>query len=873
MGLNPGVGTCRDRIREPSNNEWADPTAATEDDIQMSSKTAAAGRATSRNGNGNGLDPMSVEAIKRSFKNHLKFSLAKDRYSATDYDKYFALSLAVRDRLVDGWIKTSQTYHDEDVKRTYYLSMEYLMGRALGNNVINLGMEDAVRQALDDLDLDWHFLRDLERDAGLGNGGLGRLAACFLDSLATLELPGYGYGIRYDYGIFRQVIRDGYQVEEPDHWLRNPYPWEIERPEYQFPVHFGGHVQFEHEGDRTVPRWVDYETAIGIPYDNPIAGYGNNTVNNLRLWTAKATEEFDLEFFNNGDYVRAYEAKLENENISKVLYPNDTIDKGKELRFKQQYFFVSCSVQDIVRRFKAKHTDFGEFPDKVAIQLNDTHPAIAIPELMRILVDEEHIAWDPAWDICCRTMGYTNHTLMPEALETWPVRLFEQLLPRHLMIIYEINRRFLRQVLNRFPNDHDRVVRMSLIKEGHEKQVRMAYLSLVGSHSVNGVAALHSELLKQRLFKDFYEMWPDRFNNKTNGITQRRWLLKCNPGLSDLITERIGDGWITDLEQLGGLVQYADDPEFQRGVMGVKRANKEELAQIIEQEVGLRVDPDTLFDTQIKRLHEYKRQTLNVMHILHRYTELKMHPDRDYAPRTFIFAAKAAPGYAMAKLIIKLINDVAGVIDEDPDVRDKLRVVFLPDYRVSMAERIIPATDLSEQISTAGTEASGTGNMKFALNGALTIGTLDGANVEIREEVGAENFFLFGKTVEEVEALRRDGAYNPWQYYYDDLAIKRVMDHFNSEFLNLEQPNLFRPLWDAILERGDHYCHLADFRPYIEAQEKVDTAYRDPTRWARMCILNIANSSKFSSDRTIRQYADEIWSIRPCPIAPPDGRH
>jgi starch phosphorylase len=817
-------------------------------------------------------ESISVEAIQRDFRNHLKYTLAKDKYSATHHDRYYALAMTVRDRLVERWIQTSQTYYKKDVKRVYYLSMEYLMGRALGNNVINLGMEDEVRDAMQELGLDWNSLRDFERDAGLGNGGLGRLAACFLDSLATLELPGYGYGLRYDYGIFRQVIRDGFQVEEPDNWLRFGYPWEIERPEFQLEVHFGGEVQIEHDNHRAVPRWIGYETAIGVPYDVPIAGFGNNTVNNLRLWTAKATEEFDLEFFNNGDYVRAYEAKMENENISKVLYPNDKIDKGKELRFKQQYFFVSCSLQDIVRRFKVSHQDFSRFPERVAIQLNDTHPAISIAEIMRIFLDLERMEWDEAWNLTTATFGYTNHTLMPEALETWSVRLFEQFLPRHITIIYEINRRFLRNVLNKFPNDHDRVVRMSLIQEGHEKQVRMAYLSVVGSHSVNGVAGLHSELIKQRLFRDFYEMWPEKFNNKTNGITQRRWLLKCNPALASLITDRIGDGWIKDLSQFKQLESLADDATFQKELMAIKRANKVLLAELIERENGVPVDPDSLFVSQVKRLHEYKRQVLNVMHILHRYAVLKANKDHDYLPRTFIFSAKAAPGYALAKLIIKLINDVAGIINHDPEVNDKLRVVFLADYRVSLAERIIPGTDLSEQISTAGTEASGTGNMKFQLNGALTIGTLDGANVEIREEVGPENFFLFGKTVEEIESMRQNGSYNPWHHYYDDLVIKRVMDNFNGDFLNLEQPTLYKPLWDNLLTHGDYYCHMADFRSYIEAEEHVDMVYRDSARWAKMCIMNIANTGKFSSDRTIKQYGDEIWGIKPCPIDVAKGR-
>ena len=815
-----------------------------------------------------------VDVIKTCFLDHLKCTLARDIHSATDHDRYFALAMTVRDLLINQWMHTSQTYDKCNTKCVYYFSMEYLIGRALANNVINLGIEEPVKEALKELGLDWAFLRDVERDAGLGNGGLGRLAACFLDSMATLELPGYGYGIRYDYGIFRQEIRNGYQVEEPDNWLRNGYPWEIERPEYQIEVRFGGRVQIEHDDQgRPFHRWVDYETVVGIPYDYPVAGYGNNTVNNLRLWTAKANEEFDLRFFNNGEYVRAYEQKLASENITKVLYPNDTIEQGKELRFKQQYFFVATSLHDIIRRFKMTNSDFSTFPDRVAIQLNDTHPAIAIPELMRILMDEEHLDWGAAWDITQKTFGYTNHTLMPEALETWSVRLFGALLPRHLEIVYEINRRFLRTVMNAFPADHDRVRRMSLIEEAHDKQVRMAYLSVVASHSVNGVAHLHSELIKRHLFKDFYDLWPERFNNKTNGITQRRWLLKCNPGLAQLITMSIGDGWAKDLLQLKRLESHADNFDFRRQLMEVKRENKVRLAELIQRENGITVDTDSLFDVQIKRLHEYKRQVLNIMHIIYRYNQLKENPQLDLVPRTFIFSAKAAPGYAMAKLVIKLINDLSAVINDDPDVNQKLKVVFLKDYRVSLAERIIPASDLSEQISTAGTEASGTGNMKFALNGALTIGTLDGANVEIRAQVGADNFFLFGHTVEEIEALAESGTYDPWTYYKDNPDIRRIMDMFNSDFFNLEEATLYKPLWDALLTNGDRYFHHADFVSYVAAQDQVDEAYRDTNRWARMCVMNIANSGMFSSDRTIQQYAKDIWNVSPCPVDMSSEQH
>ena len=806
-----------------------------------------------------------ADAIREGFLLHLKYTLAKDEFSATDHDKYYALALAVRDRLVDRWIATSQTYHKAKAKRAYYLSMEYLIGRAMGNNVINLQADGAVRAAMESLGLSWDFLREVERDAGLGNGGLGRLAACFLDSLATLQLPGYGYGVRYDYGIFRQTIKNGYQVEEPDNWLRFGNPWEIERPEAQFEVHFGGRVQMETEGGKLRARWLDYDTVVGIPYDYPIPGYGNNTVNNLRLWSARSTEEFNLSFFNNGDYVKAYEQKTLTENISKVLYPNDNIERGRELRFKQQYFFVACSLHDIMRRFKTDSGDIREFPDKVAIQLNDTHPAMAIAELMRLFVDEEGLEWEEAWDLTTRTFGYTNHTLMPEALERWSVRLFETILPRHLQIIYEINRRFLREIATRWPGDNDRIRRMSLIQEEPNREVRMAYLAVVGSHSVNGVAALHSELLTTTLFRDFYEMWPEKFNNKTNGITPRRWLLKANPGLSKLVTEAIGDKWVTNLDELKKLERFAGDADFLARLTAVKRANKARLAELIKKEQGVEVNPDSLFDVQIKRLHEYKRQLLNVLNIIHQYFRLKENPAADFVPRTWIFAAKAAPGYFLAKLIIKLINDVGEVINRDPAMKGRMNVLFLPDYRVSLAERIIPAADLSEQISTAGTEASGTGNMKFQLNGALTLGTLDGANVEIREEVGAENFFLFGKTVEEVAATVRAG-YNPWDEYRANADLRRVLDAIRDNFFNLDQPGLYQPIWDALLTHGDHFLVLDEFAAYVAKQDEIAKVYEDPARWSRMCLMNIANSGKFSTDRTIAEYAKEIWHITPCPV-------
>ena len=816
-----------------------------------------------------------VEAIKLGFANHLKYTRATDEYVATDRDKYVALAMTVRDRLIERWIATAQTYHNRNVKRVYYLSMEYLIGRAMGNNVICLGLDKVVVQAMRELGLDWSVLRDVERDAALGNGGLGRLAACYLDSMATLELPGYGYGIRYDYGLFRQAIRDGRQVEEPDNWLRHGDPWQIERPEFQFPVHFGGTVRDEHdEHGRLVVHWTPAQTVNGVPFDFPIAGYHNHTVNNLRLWTAKATEEFNLTFFNHGQYVKAYQAKILGENITKVLYPNDLVEEGRELRFQQEYFFVSCSLQDIFRRFKAHNADVTTFADKVAIQLNDAHPSLAVAELMRIFLDDQRMDWEPAWELAEATFGYTNHTLMPEALERWPVALFEEFLPRHLQIIYEINRRLLRQVRNKFPDDTDRLSRMSLIEEGPEKRVRMAHLSVVGSHAVNGVSQVHSELVKSRLFRDFYDLWPERFLSITNGITPRRWLLKANPTLAALITGRIGDAWVTDLYALSKLLPLAADPEFKAALMAVKRDNKLRLAAYIEKTLQIRVDPDSLFDVQAKRLHEYKRQLLAVMHACHRYCLLKANPALDLVPRTFIFAAKAAPGYQKAKLIIKLINDFADIVNEDSEVSARMKVVFLPDYRVSLAERIIPATDLSEQISLAGTEASGTGNMKFALNGALTIGTLDGANIEIRQEVGEENFFLFGHTVEEIERLGAPGAYNAREYYDGSPEIRHILDYLGGDFFNLEEPGLYRPLYDSLLAENDPYFLLADFQSYLEAHRCADEAYRDTDRWARMCVANIAGMGKFSSDRAVAEYARRIWGVEPCTVnLPEEGRN
>jgi len=812
--------------------------------------------------------PNEAAALLHSFTNHLLYSLAKDQYSATELDRYMSLALTVRDRLIERWISTQQRYYKKDAKRVYYLSAEFLMGRALANNLINLGLYDTARDAMKMLNLDLGDVLEQEVDAGLGNGGLGRLAACYLDSMATLDIPGYGYGIRYEFGMFDQDIKDGWQVEKPEEWLRLGNPWEISRPEYGVPVRFGGHVE-EHTDDhgRLRVRWIGGEQVVGMPYDTPIAGYGCNSVNTLRLWRARASSDFDLRYFNEGDYEKAVLDKNRSETISKVLYPSDVKQWGRELRLKQQYFFVACSLHDIVRRHLVAYSSLANFPEKVAIQLNDTHPAVAIPELMRILVDDHAIAWEKAWEVTQASFGYTNHTLLSEALETWPVELFQRLLPRHLTIIYEINRRFLRQVMNRFPNDEARLARMSIVDDGNgtleSKRIRMAYLAVVGSHSVNGVAGLHTELLKANLLHDFHETWPERFYNVTNGVTPRRWLLTANPLLADAITARIGDGWMTQLEQLAKLVDHADDPVFRGEIRSIKQRNKEQLARYIEAEHGISIDLASMFDVQVKRMHEYKRQLLNLLHVVALYLRVKKNPDLAIVPRTFIFGGKAAPAYATAKLIIKLINSVASVVNKDPAVKGKLRVVFLANYRVSLAERIFPASDLSEQISTAGKEASGTGNMKFALNGALTIGTLDGANVEIREEVGADNFFLFGLTASQVSELQRRG-YRPRDHYEQNPELKAVLDLINSGFFEPEHPDLFKPLIYSLLEQ-DTYMLLADFQSYAECQERVGKTFLDPDRWTRMAILNIAHMGKFSSDRSISEYAERIWKARGVP--------
>lgn len=804
---------------------------------------------------------MSIDGLKQDYEWHLRYTLAKAEDNATDRDEYTAFAYCVRDRLIERWIETQAKYRNENVKRVYYLSLEFLIGRLLGNNVINLKMDPICKEALEDYGIDWNLLRDYEMDAGLGNGGLGRLAACFMDSLSTLNLAATGYGLRYDYGIFKQKIIEGQQVEEPDHWLKNGYPWEVARPEYTQIVHFGGRVESSSDGHGRVNwHWVDTEQVIGVPYDLPVVGYGQ-AVNTLRLWSAKADDEFHLAEFNKGSYVDAVQNKVLAENLTKVLYPNDNVLAGKELRLRQQYFFVSCSLQDILRRFSLKNPDWRDLPDKAFIQLNETHPSLIIPELIRLLVDHEHVDWDTAWAITRACTGYTNHTILPEALETWSVSLMERLLPRHMQIIYEINGRFLKQVAARWPGDIERLARMSLINEKGERSVRMANLAIVGSSAVNGVAALHTEILKKTLFKDFYEMYPSHFSNKTNGITQRRWLLKANPRLAALCTEALGPGWITDLSQLHGLEKFAKDKNFLNMFHAIKESNKANLATYIEDELGISVDPKSIFDVQVKRLHEYKRQLLLVLYIIVMYNRIIDNPNLAYYPRTFIFAAKAAPGYWMAKLIIRLIHGVAEVVNNNSRVRDRLRVVFMPDYRVSLAEKIIPAANVSEQISLAGTEASGTGNMKLMLNGALTLGTMDGANVEIYEEVGEENIFIFGLRTDEVSAMR--STYNARSLYQTDPEIHRAIDMIRRNVFSLLEPGTFDPIVRALLDFNDQYMLLADLRSYIETQEKIDALYRKPVEWDSKALMNVARSGKFSSDRTIREYASDIWHIDP----------
>ena len=803
---------------------------------------------------------MSVEGLKEDFAWHVRYTLAKNIERATPRDQYTAFANVVRDRIIERWINTQEEYRSQNTKRVYYMSLEFLMGRLLGNNVINLKADQLCREALKEYGIDWNDLRDYETDAGLGNGGLGRLAACYLDSMSTLDLAGLGYGLRYDYGIFRQKIVGGNQVEEPDGWLNDGYPWEIERPEYDQIVHFGGHVECVNDRGRQSWRWVPAEQVQGIPYDLPIVGY-RNAVNTLRLWSAKAVDEFDLADFNKGSYVDAVESKVLAENLTKVLYPNDNTMAGKELRLRQQYFFVACSLKDILRRYREINDGWDALPDKVFIQLNETHPSLVIPELMRILIDHEGLSWDKAWDLTRRSTGYTNHTILPEALEKWPVSMMERLLPRHLQIIYEINGRFLQQISALYPGDVKRLQRMSLIDESGERYVRMANMCLVATSSVNGVAELHSEILKDSLFKDFYELFPEKFHNVTNGITPRRWLLKANPSLAQLITENIGEKWITELDELKKLEKFKSEKAFLDALAKIKRCNKGQLSNWVKSNLGVSLDPSAIFDVQVKRLHEYKRQLLLVLYIIIFYNRLISDSKYDPVPRSFIFAAKAAPGYYMAKLIIRLIHGVAGVVNSNPRTRGKLSVAFLPDYRVSLAEKIMPASEVSEQISLAGMEASGTGNMKFMMNGALTLGTYDGANVEINQEVGDENMFLFGLRTEGVAALRP--TYDSRKIYESDPEIKAALDMIRSNVFSLLEPGLFEPILRSLLDYNDYYMLLADLKDYCAAQDRVDATYRDSAKWNAMSLVNIARSGRFSSDRAVLEYAKNIWNVEP----------
>ncbi|MBF2002424.1 MAG: glycogen/starch/alpha-glucan phosphorylase [Synechococcales cyanobacterium C42_A2020_086] len=812
---------------------------------------------------------LSVATIKRAFLDNLFYVQAKFPDIATRNDYYMALAFTVRDRLINRWLRTTQTYLSKASRIATYLSAEYLMGPHLGNNLINLGLFDVVKQAMAELGLNLTDLLAQEEEPGLGNGGLGRLAACYIDSMATLEIPAIGYGIRYEYGIFDQEIKDGWQVEITDKWLRYGNPWEVARPEAQVEVKLGGHTEaYTDEYGRYRVRWVPYKVVKGIPYDTPILGFQTNTANTLRLWKAEAPESFDFEAFNKGDYFGAVEEKTECENISKVLYPNDETYEGKQLRLEQQFFFVSCSLQDMIRLMQMQNVTLERFHEQFVIQLNDTHPTIGVAELMRLLLDEHGFEWDKAWDITTKTFAYTNHTLLPEALERWPLKKFGELLPRHLELIYEINRRFIDDIRIKFPDDVDRIRRMSIIDESGERYVRMAHLACVGSYAINGVAKLHSELLKKTVLHDFYEMYPEKFTNVTNGVTPRRFIVLTNPRLSDLITRKIGNGWIKNLEELRKLEGFVHDSNFRQEFRQIKHDNKQDLVQHIRKNYNIEVNPDSLFDIQIKRIHEYKRQHLKALYIITQYNRIKANPDIDITPRTFIFGGKAAPGYYKAKLIIKLINSIADVVNHDPDVRGRLKVLFMKDYNVTFAQRLFPAAELSEQISTAGKEASGTGNMKFAMNGALTIGTLDGANVEIREAVGADNFFLFGLTVEEVQAKKAAG-YNPWDYYHSNPDLKLVIDRIASGFFSHGDPNLFKPLVDSLLYR-DEYLLFADYQSYVECQDKVDRAYRDQDHWTRMSILNVARMGYFSSDRSINDYRTHIWKTPSVQVEVPE---
>ncbi len=797
------------------------------------------------------------------YERHLLFDSVVAPTAAGARERFEAIARSVRDVLSQRWVRTESTYEQENPKRIYYLSMEFLIGRSLANNVTNLLLGPIARGAAAQKHLDWLHVLEEEPDAGLGNGGLGRLAACFLDSMATLQLPAMGYGLRYEYGIFKQALRDGWQLEQPDNWLRRPDPWEVARPHEKVEVALN--CSFEVRGGTLRAVAGQPSTLIGIPFDRPVVGYGGKTINTLRLWAAAATDQFDFQAFSHGEFVGALAERLAGESLTRVLYPDDSTSLGQGLRFVQEYFLVACSLADLVRRFRRHNADWSALPEKVAIQLNDTHPAMAVPELMRILLDEAHLRWDVAWDLTQRALAYTNHTLLPEALEKWPLTWFEQMLPRHLEIIFEINRRLLDEVRTRFPGDEGRVARVSLVEEGSERKIRMANLAIVGSHSTNGVAAIHSELLRATTVNDLAEMFPERFNNKTNGVTPRRWLLLANPALARTISAAIGDGWITDLGQLRRLAPLAADAGFLDDFRKAKLEAKSQFADWLKVAAGLTVDPESIFDSQVKRIHEYKRQLLNGLRIVVLYNRLRANPALSMMPRTFFFAGKAAPAYRLAKLIIKFLNNLAGTIDGDPAVRGRLKVLFLPDYCVSLAERLIPATDVSNQISTAGYEASGTSNMKFMMNGALTIGTRDGATIEMAQEAGEENFFLFGLTADQVAGSR--SRYNPHWHYDNEAETHAALDLIFSDHFSRNEPGVFAPLRDTLLTGGDHYMHLADLTSYLEADRRLVQLYADSKGWAHKAVLNVASSGKFSSDRTIAEYAAGIWGAKPCPVS------
>jgi glycogen phosphorylase len=807
--------------------------------------------------------PFASEPLRQSILRHIHYTLARPEAPVVPRELFKPVSLAIRDLLVDGFLKTEQRYRDQRLKRLGYLSMEFLMGRWLSDNLCNLRLNEPCRAVLSEFGINLEDVLEVEPDAGLGNGGLGRLAACFLESLATLGMPGFGYGIDYEYGMFKQEIISGFQREKPDQWKSEGTPFYVERPIDVCAVPLYGRIisSRDSQGNRR-QSWLESKIVLGVPNDMPVSGYNGTTVNFLRLFTARASEDFDIEIFNRGDYIRAIEQKIASENISRVLYPSDSVLSGKELRLVQEYFLVSCSLRDILRHYVANHTGFDELPDKVAVQMNDTHPSLAVAELLRLLVDEHQVDWDKAWELTVATLGYTNHTLLPEALEKWPVSLIERVLPRHMEIIFGINHQFLRTVARTFPTDIERQRRMSIIEEGPEKHVRMAHLAIIGSHAINGVSRLHSELIKSALVPDFAQLWPERFSNKTNGVAPRRWLLKANPELAALLSRTVGEGWITDLERVRALEQRASDPEFQQEFRGIKLRNKERLAREVFNTTAVTIDPHSMFDVQVKRIHEYKRQLLNVMRVVHEYLSIVEDGVEPEIPRTYLFAGKAAPGYWAAKQIIKLINNVAQTVNTDPRVKERMKVVFVPNYRVSLAELIMPAADLSEQISTAGMEASGTGNMKLAMNGALTLGTLDGANIEIMEAVGEQNIYIFGLTREDVSWYQQSTDYHPRELYNGDAVVRRVVDSLASNRFCPDEPGLFRWIVDELLDRGDRYFHLADLTSYIDASHSAEKDYKSPATWTVKAIVNVARTGFFSSDRTVNEYASDIWHIK-----------